>query len=86
MNDNLINKLYSKARENALIRASSGKDACRENSDYFNDMRREEFIELVVRECANVTWNSGMDVNFENRMRKDIYNSILQHFGLDIFN
>jgi hypothetical protein len=49
-----IKELASQSRALAVARSAEGDDICTVGSDYFLKIEREEFANLIVKECVNL--------------------------------
>lgn len=43
----------------------------------------EQFAELIVRECAELTRWKDFDMSVEQRIRLSVYQDIKEHFGVE---
>jgi hypothetical protein len=48
-----------------------------------NELFKEKFAELIVRECADLTRWTEHDMSVEQRIRLSIYQEIKSHFGVE---
>ena len=71
-----IKKLAEQAKDHATHLDKIGVDASME------DIFKQKFAELIVRECAKISLECGINLNRED-FRQGIARNIKEHFGVE---